>query len=347
MGKLIKHPLTIFAVVISLLGVLFILYAWQLPPFRSSVEETNNAYVRSNITFVAPQVAGPIARVAVTDYQEVKQGDLLLQIDDRIYVQKLAQARANLAQQQAQLASAAQQRASAEARVSAANATLDASKVAADVAQRDLDRVNSLSERGITSQAEADTARARVDQSNADVNTAESQVEITKQDVLAAETAKGTAEAGIAAAEAMVELAQIDLDHTSLTAPEDGRLGQVGARVGQYVSAGTQVMGVVPHHTWVIANFKETQIGHMQVGQQATIRIDAYGGVQLTGHIESFSPATGSEFSVLKTDNATGNFTKVTQRVPVRIAIDEDQPMAAQLVPGLSVVVRIDTAQAD
>ena len=345
MNKLSKHVGSIVAVIIGLIGVLLVLYVWQLPPFTSAVQRTNNAYVRSKITFIAPQVQGHVVEVLVTDYQEVKAGDLLARIDDRIYVQKVAQAKANLAQQQAALATAAQQRASAEAQVTAAEASLNAARVNNEVAKREFDRLTTLQARGVTSQSDLDNARASFDQASANVNTAEAQVEIARQDVLAAETSRGSAQAGIEAAEAAEELAQIDLDNTRILAPEDGRLGEIGTRVGQYVSAGTQMMGLVPHRAWVIANFKETQLHGMRIGQLATIRVDAADGQTLTGHVESFSPATGNEFSVLRTDNATGNFTKITQRLSVRIGFDQNQPLAERLLPGLSVEVSIDTDQ--
>ncbi|MCJ8141127.1 HlyD family secretion protein [Falsirhodobacter halotolerans] len=345
MTSITKHIGTIVAVVMGLCGVLAVLYAWQLFPFTSSVQRTDNAYVRSKITYVAPQVQGYITEVPVTDYQQVKEGDLLARVDDRIYVQKVAQAQAQLSQQQAALASAAQQRASAEAEVSAAEAGLRAARVNRDVAQRDFDRLDALATRGVSSQSSLDTSRAALDQSTADVGSAEAQVEIARQNVLAAETAKGTAQAAIEAADAALALAQIDLDNTRITAPEDGRLGEVGARVGQYVSVGTQLAGLVPRTAWVVANFKETQLHGMKVGQAVDITVDALGGQVLRGRIESFSPATGNEFSVLRTDNATGNFTKITQRLPVRIGFAEGQELADHLVPGLSVEVAVDTAQ--
>jgi len=341
-----KHAGSILAALIGILGVLLVLYAWQLPPFTSMVERTDNAYVRSKITFIAPQVSGHVMEVAVTDFQQVKAGDLLARIDDRIYVQKVAQAEANLAQQQAALGSAAQQRASAEAQVSSGEASLNAARVNRDVANREFDRLKTLQQRGVTSQSDLDSARAALDQSAANVDIAEAQVEIARQDVLAAETSRTSAEAGIAAAQAAVQLAQIDLENTRILAPEDGRVGEVGTRVGQYVGVGTQMMGLVPNRAWVIANFKETQLHGMQAGQKVTIRVDALDGRSLTGRIESFAPATGNEFSILRTDNATGNFTKITQRLPVRISLDLDQPAAARLVPGLSVEVSVDTAQA-
>ncbi len=147
----------------------------------------------------------------------------------------------------------------------------------------------------------------------------------------------------MAGAEAAVHLAEIDLQNTRIVAPEDGRLGEVGARLGQYVSAGTQLLALVPKRFWVVANFKETQLSGMKVGQPATFVVDALPDEKLHGRVERFSPATGSEFSVLKADNATGNFTKVAQRLPVRIAIDDGQDLANRLAPGMSVVVSIDT----
>jgi multidrug resistance efflux pump len=138
-------------------------------------------------------------------------------------------------------------------------------------------------------------------------------------------------------------LAEIDLQNTRITAPEDGQLGEVGARLGQYVSAGTQLLTLVPERIWVVANFKETQLPGMSVGQPVTFTVDALNHAALNGRIERFSPAAGSEFSVIRTDNATGNFTKVAQRVPVRISIDPGQALADRLVPGMSVVVSVDT----
>jgi multidrug resistance efflux pump len=144
-------------------------------------------------------------------------------------------------------------------------------------------------------------------------------------------------------AKAAVRLAEIDLQNTRITAPEDGQLGEVGARLGQYVAAGTQLLTIVPERIWVIANFKETQLPGMKIGQPVTFTVDALNHAALTGHIERFSPAAGSEFSVIRTDNATGNFTKVAQRVSVRITIDPGQALAERLSPGMSVVVSVDT----
>ncbi len=164
-----------------------------------------------------------------------------------------------------------------------------------------------------------------------------------RQDLQSIIVNRDSLNADIANAEATVELARIDLQNTHIIAPRDGTLGEVGVRLGQYVTAGTQLVSVVPKSKWVMANFKETQLYGMKVGQPVTFTVDALRHAELTGRIEAFAPAAGSEFSVIKSDNATGNFTKITQRLSVRIAIDEDQPDAARLAPGMSVVVRVDT----
>ncbi|WP_156503112.1 HlyD family secretion protein, partial [Tistrella mobilis] len=186
-------------------------------------------------------------------------------------------------------------------------------------------------------------AHAARDQAVAALAQAEAAVEVAKQDLQSVIVGRGTLDAAVEAARAAVRLARIDLDNTRITAPVDGRMGEIGVRLGQYVTAGTQLAAIVPADRWIIANFKETQLSGMRPGQPVSFTVDALPGQSFRGRIERFSPATGSEFAVLKPDNATGNFTKVAQRLPVRIAIDGDQPALDGLAPGLSVVVRVDT----
>ncbi|MEE7547588.1 HlyD family secretion protein, partial [Xanthomonas sp. Kuri4-1] len=153
-------------------------------------------------------------------------------------------------------------------------------------------------------------------------------------------------EAAVASAEAAVRLAQINLDNTRIVAPRDGQLGQLGVREGAYVTNGTQLMALVPGTLWVVANLKETQMANVRIGQRARFSVDALDNARLTGRVQEISPAAGSEFSVLPADNATGNFVKIAQRIPVRIRIDPGQALARRLRPGMSVVVAIDTASA-
>lgn len=344
MLKLLRSTATLVAVVMGIAGATLVLYAWRLPPFTSSVEITDNAYVRGQVTLISPQLSGYIAEVAVQDFQRVKAGQMLVRIDDRIYEQKLQQAKATLAAQKAALANSEQARRSNEAKIKSSEAQVDSAKAALKAAEANWERIEPLLSGGVTTQKDADQARAALDQAKAALHQAEAALEVARQDLAATQVNRSSLEAAVQGAEAAVRLAEIDLQNTRIVAPQDGRLGEVGARVGQYVSAGTQLLAVVPEKIWVVANFKETQLAHMKVGQPVTLNVDALEHARLSGHIERFSPAAGSEFSVLKADNATGNFTKVAQRVPVRIAIDPGQDLVERLAPGMSVVVSVDTA---
>ncbi|MBK1664533.1 hemolysin secretion protein D [Rhodospirillum rubrum] len=341
----VKHFLPAgIALSIGLIGALLVLYAWNLPPFRGSVETTDNAYVRAQVTMISPQSAGYVTAVAVHDFQTVKAGTPLFQIDDRIYAQKLKQAQAALAMKRAALENSGQSERSAQARLRSGEAEIASAVAARDVARSTARRTEALLARGVSTQSAGDQARSTLAQAEASVRKGQAALDVAREDLRAIIVNRQALQADIANAQAAVELATIDLRNTSVVAPVDGTLGEIGVRLGQYVSAGTQLAALVPERRWVIANFKETQLAGIQVGQMARLSVDALGGAALSGHVEAFSPATGSEFTVLKSDNATGNFTKVTQRLPVRIAIDPDQAQAGLLAPGMSVVVRIDTA---
>ena len=345
MHKLLRSTATIVAVLVGLLGLTLILYAWQLPPFTSTDQTTNNAYVRGQITLISPQLSGYVADVAVQDYEVVQAGQLLVKIDDRIYAQKLEQAKAALAAQKAALANSEQQRLSNEAKIRLSQAQIESAEAVLKAAEANWKRIEPLVSHGISTQKDADQARASLDEARAGLSQAQASMEVARQDLEATIINRQSLQAAVQGGEAAVRLAEIDLQNTRILAPRDGRLGEVGARVGQYVTAGTQLVALVPKKIWVVANFKETQLSHMQVGQSVTFSVDALENSTLTGKIERFSPAASSEFSVLKADNATGNFTKVVQRVPVRIAIDPGQDLTGRLAPGMSVVVTVDTGQ--
>lgn len=344
MLKALRSSSTIITLLAGIAGVLLALYAWRLPPFATSVETTDNAYVRGMVTLMSPQVSGYVVEVPVKDYQAVKQGDLLVRIDDRMYVQKLAQAEASLAAQKATLANSHQSELSAKANIAAAEAQLGGSTAAETRAELAWNRVQGLNERNIAPTSDVEQARATLDQARATVAQHEAAIDVARQNLQTIIVNRASLEAAVSGAEATVELAKIDLGNTRIVAPRDGHVGEVGARVGQYVTAGTQLLAVVPKDLWIVANFKETQLDGMKIGQPVTFTVDAFKGSQLKGHIERFSPAAGSEFAVIKADNATGNFTKIAQRVGVRVSIDPGQELADRLSPGLSVIVRIDKA---
>jgi multidrug resistance efflux pump len=340
-----RSTATAIAVILGVTGIGAVLYAWQLPPFSSEVQTTDNAYVRGYVTLISPQLAGYITDVPVKDYETVKAGAVLARLDDRIYRQKVEQAKATLASQKAALANSDQQENAAKARIGASDAALDSAKFAKRRAEESWNRIEELANKGIATQSDREQSRTTLDQADAAVSQAQANLEVSRQDLQTIIVGRDSLRAAVAGAEASVELAKIDLSNTVIIAPRDGAVGEVGVKLGQYVAAGTQLMAVVPHETWVIANFKETQLAYIQPGQKVEVSVDALKHATLTGHVERFSPATGSEFSVIKPDNATGNFTKIAQRLPVRVAIDEGQDLAKYLAPGLSVVVKTVVAE--
>ncbi|PKH13731.1 multidrug transporter EmrA [Pseudomonas sp. 43NM1] len=331
---------------IAIIGVLIVLYAWQLPPFSSAVETTENALVRGQVTIIGPQLSGYVYEVPVTDFQHVKAGDLLVRLDDRIYKQRLDQSLAQLAVQKAALANVVQQRNSAEATIKLRQAAVVDSQAQARKSAADLRRNQELINDGSVSKRELDVTMAANAQTIAAVAQAQANLEIARQDLQTVIVNRGSLEAAVASADAAVQLARIDLSNTRVLAPRDGQLGQIGVRLGAFVNSGAQLMALVPQQLWVIANMKETQMDEVRVGQPVTFTVDALNHRKFHGKVQRISPATGSEFSLLQADNATGNFVKIAQRVPVRITVDDGQDQSERLRPGMSVVVSIDTAAA-
>jgi multidrug resistance efflux pump len=273
----------------------------------------------------------------------VRQGQLLMRIDDRIYRQRLDQAQAQLATQRAALANFAQSRRTAGATIAQNEAAVASAAAQARRADADLRRVEELAADGSLSARERDAARATRAQTAAAAEQARAALEIARQNLRTVDVNRAALEAAVANAGAAVRLAEIDLANTRIVAPRDGQLGQIGVRLGAFVNAGAQLTALVPQTMWVVANMKETQMADVRLGQPVTFTVDALNHATLRGHVEQIAPATGSEFSVIVPDNATGNFVKIAQRIPVRIAIDPNQALAARLRPGMSVVASIDT----
>lgn len=328
---------------VALVGVAIVLYAWQLPPFSSHIESTENALVRGQVTIIGPQLAGYVYEVPVQDFQFVKAGDLLVRLDDRIYRQRLNQALAQVQVQKTALANNLQQRRSAEATIAQRQAAVVDSEAQARKGAADLRRNQDLISDGSVSRRELDVTRAANAQALASVAQAKAALAIAREDLQTVIVNRDSLEANVTNAEAAVELARIDLENTRIVAPRDGQLGQIGVRLGAYVNSGAQLMALVPDTLWVVANMKETQMANVRIGQPVTFTVDALNHLRLRGHVQRISPATGSEFSLLQADNATGNFVKIAQRIPVRITVDPDQAAAQRLRPGMSVVVSIDT----
>ncbi len=331
---------------VAIVGVLVVLYAWRLPPFSSEIVTTENAVVRGQVTIIGPQLSGYVYEVPVQDFQSVKAGDLLVRLDDRIYKQRLNQALAQLEQQKASLANNLQQLKSAEAIITQKQAAIANSDAQARKSQADLRRNEELVRDGLVSRRELDVTRAADAQAVAVLAEARAALEISRQDPETVIVNRGSLQASVLSAEAAVELARIDLENTRVLAPRNGRLGQIGVRQGAYVNSGAQLMALVPDTLWV-ANMKETQMDKVRIGQPVSFTVDALSYLQLRGHVQRISPATGSEFALLQSDNATGNLVKIAQRVPVRITVDRDQDEARELRPGMSVVVSIDTRKGE
>ena len=336
------------AIVLIALGALaVILTVWDLPPFTGAGEQTENAYIRGRTTVIAPQTSGYVAAVLVSDYSFVHRGQVLIRIDDAIYRARVAQARASLDAQLAALANSVQARASRSAGVVAQAAGLGSAQAQLLKARADMARADDLVRDGSISVREKDQTLAALRATEAQVRQAQAGGDIAREDVRSVDVGRGGLQAQVEAeaARAALRLAEIDLDHTIIRAPEDGQVGEIGVRLGQYVTLGTQLFSLVPLERWIIANYKEAQTGAIKVGQGAHFTVDALGNTGFTGHVEQVSPAAGSEFAVLKPDNATGNFVKVPQRIGVRISIDPQQDLAARLRPGMSVVTNIDTGR--
>lgn len=330
-------------VILIVIGAALILYAWKLPPFTPTVQQTNNAFVKGQTTIISPQVSGYVTKVAVQDFANVKAGDLLIKIDDRTFQQQLEQAQANTEVAVTNRSTNEQDTQTSQAQIEARRADLYSAKINVESTLEDVNRYQGLDAIGAVSKAEVAHIKAQLAQARAGVQQAEANLQAAQENREKTSGSRSSLDANIKNAEAGVQQAQINLDNTIITAPESGQLSQVSVKEGQYVSAGTQLMYIVPKGIWIIANFKETQIANMAVGEPATIHVDALGGAKFTGHVSNISPATGSEFSAAAANPATGNYIKIAQRIPVRIDLDQDQPELARLRPGMSVSVDVDT----
>ena len=327
-------------------GVVLTLYAWDLPPFLRAVQTTDNAYVRGLTTTISPQVSGYVTEVLLQDFDSVTQGQPLVKVDDRAYRQRVEQARAVVAVQIANLDNSQQSQRSSQATVAAQEAALGNASAQLQRAQADMRRVSELTAEGSLSERERDQTVAALRQSEAAVAQARAQRTISQEQVRTVTVGRGALEASVQSARAALQLAEIELSNTVIRAPRDGRVGEIGVRLGQFVSAGSQLFVLVPIDVWIVANFKEAQTAKIVPGQRATFTVDALGDAELEGIVRELSPAAGSEFAVIKPENATGNFVKVPQRIAVRIDVKPGQPGADRLRPGISVVASVDTREA-
>lgn len=308
---------------------------------RQQYETTDDAYLKANIVLISPKAQGYVTQLAMTDNQVVKKGQLLLAIDNRDYLAKVAQAEAAVEAEIAYSKRLLAMKSTQQARLGTAQADIVAAQAKLDPFAKDLHRLQVLTARGSAPVQMLDTLKAQSKQAAAEVKSQQSELTVQQRQFSTFDVEMTEVQARIKNTQAQLALAKLDVEHTQVPAPIDGIIGNRGVQLGQLVRPGVALAHLVENNNlWVEANFKETQLESMRVGQAVTIKIDAYPQVEFHGSVESFSPASGSEFSLLPPENATGNFTKIIQRLPVKIAFVKGTDVRL-LKAGFSAEVRV------
>ncbi|MNF40502.1 putative multidrug resistance protein EmrK [compost metagenome] len=322
-------------------GALVVVAAGWAMARSGGATSTDNAYVRGDVTSLAAKVAGYVTAVEVEDNQTVRVGDVLFRIDDRDYRARLAQAVANVSAAEARLTNVDAEIQLQRALVRQAEAQRRSAVAEMTLATKTHDRSRKLIRSNSVSQALVDESGAGQSRAEAAVSAASATVEAEQQRIVVLVAQREAAVAAVSQARAARDLAQIDLDSTVVRAPVDGVIGNRQVRIGRFVTPGVSLLDIVPvNDVWVVANFKETQLEHIRPGQSVRITVDGYPDGALEGVVDSFAPGSGSAFSLLPTDNATGNFVRVVQRVPVKIRLAHN-PLPGRIVPGLSARVEV------
>jgi membrane fusion protein (multidrug efflux system) len=335
----------LFLIAVGLMAAITL--RWSRWEGRPGWQNSDDAYLQADQTPISGRVAGYVRAVPVQDFQRVKAGTLLVEIVDDDYRAAAAQAEAGVASARAQADALAAQRPLQEANARAARAVVDATAANLEQSNRDVARQSQLLSGGSSTPEAAEKLRTAHDQITAQLRQTRAQADAAERQLRVLRAQQAQARAAIAAAEATLQTARINLGYTRIVAPQDGVVGQRQVRPGQFLPVGGQVTTLIPlPHLWVIANYKETQLTHMAVGEPARVTVDTFPGHVLRGHVAAFSPGSGSQFALLPPDNATGNFTKVVQRIGVKIAIDDADGLADRLRAGMSVVASIDARDA-
>jgi membrane fusion protein, multidrug efflux system len=308
--------------------------------FVGPFETTDDAFIDAHVSTVAPQVAGRVEQVLVNDNQFVNAGDALLQIDARDYKSKLTQAQANLTAAKSQLAQAKAQLAVDQAKAEQEHANLAAVAAQASYAQDNLKRLEAIGVSGV-SQDQIDSAKTQARFTTANTEVAQNRIRAADAQAGLSEANVATADANVSQAEAALQQAELNLSYTKVIAPEAGRVTHRTVEIGAYVQPGLALLAIVPTNIWVVANFKETQLNTMRPGQPVTVKVDAYPHIKFSGHVDSIQSGSGSRFSLFPPENATGNYVKVVQRVPVKILLDDNSDPNVVLGPGMSVEPKV------
>jgi membrane fusion protein (multidrug efflux system) len=335
---------TVLFIVLAVIAIVGIGYGIRWLVYGRYIESTDDAYLRADSVTVSPRVNGYIDQIYVIDNQNVKAGDPLVRIDLRNYKALLSQQDATVDARSADIEAAESQITQQEAAVEQARAQLVGAQANAKFARDESDRYKGLYEQGVETDERYQQAVNERNQTAAAVLGAEAGIKVAERQLVTLRSQMNQTHAQLEAAKAASNTARLNLDDTIVRASIDGRIGDKTAQVGQFVQAGTRLMSVVPvQDVYLVANYKETQVRRMHVGQKATVKVDAIGSEEIPGIIASFAPGTGAQFALLPPENATGNFIKIVQRVPVRIRLTPPKDITNRLLPGLSASVDIDT----
>ncbi|WP_257169844.1 HlyD family secretion protein [Bradyrhizobium sp. SRS-191] len=346
-GLWARLAIPLLAVIVALAFVALATSRWNAWTGNATTQSTNDAYVRADLTQLSSRVAGEVLKVAVSDFQQVKAGDLLVQIDPADYQAQVSQAEANVEAAQAALDNLSNQVELQYATIAQAEAQQVSAGAAEVQARQEEERQQSLSQSEAGTKQRLEQATAAYAKAQADVRASRAVIAAQRHQLEVLTGTKKQRGADLAGAKAALAAARLKLGYTRITAPFDGVVGQRQVQTGDYVNIGSSLIAVVPlPQVFVIANYKETQLTHVAPGQPVDVTVDSFPGETLHGRVERIAPASGSQFALLPPDNATGNFTKVVQRIPVRIALDANQPLLVRLLPGMSVVTHIRTAGA-
>jgi membrane fusion protein, multidrug efflux system len=346
-GALARLAIPLFAVVIALAFVALATLRWDDWVGGATIQTTNDAYIRAETTRLSSRVAGEVLAVGVGDFQRVKAGDLLVQIDPADYAAQVAQADAGVAGAQAALDNLNNQVELQYATIAQGEAAQVSAEAQEVEARQEQERQQSLSQTEAGTRQKLEQATAAFAKAQADVRASRAVIAAQRHQLEVLSGTKKQRAADLEAAKAALAAARLRLGYTKITAPFDGVASERQVQPGDYVNIGTNLIDVVPlPNVYVIANYKETQLTRVKPGQPVEITVDTFPSERLRGRVERIAPASGSQFALLPPDNATGNFTKVVQRIPVRIAFDKNLPLLQRLLPGMSVVTSINTAEA-
>jgi membrane fusion protein (multidrug efflux system) len=340
------RPAAIPFVVLLLAGAILLASTnWNSWVASRPVQTTDDAQLRADITQLSTKGSGIVSRVAVSDYQSVKAGDLIVQLDDSDFRAQVDVAEAAVHSAEAALVTIRVQKDIQASKIAEAGANINAANADLERTKRERLREEALESDRVSTRQKVEAAVADHERFRATLLSRQAELQTQRRQVAALDAQDAQLLADLKAKQSQLNLANVNLSYTRIVAPTDGVVGERKVRPGQLVSPGTQVISLVGNDVWVIANFRENQVANLRVGERADVRVDGVADVVWRGHVETISPASGAQFSLLPPDNATGNYTKIAQRIPVKIVLDPGQGQADRLRSGMSVIASVKTKQ--